>query len=119
VKLTREQLQDRKDKAVRFTENVLRDPDRAAEIEDESLDNYADRRHIQITNPSGRKGNMPTTPKTDLQDRVDELEAQNEALRDQLDSIAEIVAPDDTDEDESDEEDDEVDDEEEEDEDPN
>jgi hypothetical protein len=63
VKLTREQLQGRKDKAVRFTENVLRDPDRAAEIEDESLDVYADRRRIQITNPSERKGNMATTPK--------------------------------------------------------
>jgi ribonuclease E len=118
VKLTREQLQGRKDKAVRFTESVLRDPDRAAEIEDESLDDYADRRHIQITNPSGRKRNMATTPKTDLQDRVDELEAENEALRDQLDSIAEIVAPDDTDEDVTDEED-EDDDEEEEDDDPN
>jgi hypothetical protein len=102
VKLTREQLQGRKDKAVRFTENVLDDPDRASEIEDESLDDYADRRHIQITNPSRRKGEMATTSKVDLQDRVDELEAENEALRDQIDSIADIVAPDDSDEDDPD-----------------
>mgnify|MGYP001794655725 CR=1 FL=1 len=30
----------------------------------------------------------------DLQERVDELEAENDALREQLDTIADIVAPD-------------------------
>ena len=39
--LTREQIQSRKDAAVRFTDNVLGDSDRASEIEDESLEDYA------------------------------------------------------------------------------
>ena len=49
--LTREQVQSRKDKAVRFTENVLDDPDRADEIADESLEDYAERRGFTLTNP--------------------------------------------------------------------
>ena len=47
--LTRHQLQARKEKAVRFIRDVLDDPDRADEIEDESLEEYAERRKIQIT----------------------------------------------------------------------
>jgi hypothetical protein len=47
MELTRDQLQARKDKAVRFTRDVLGDPDRAEEIADESLDDYAERRHIR------------------------------------------------------------------------
>jgi hypothetical protein len=54
--LTREQLQSRKELAVRFTRDVLGDPDRAEEIADESLEDYADRRKIQIANPT--KGRM-------------------------------------------------------------
>jgi hypothetical protein len=54
--LTREQLQSRKDQAVRFTQNVLQDPARADETADESLEDYAERRKIQITN-SGRRRN--------------------------------------------------------------
>src|ERR1035441_2958816 len=49
--LTREQLQTRKEQAVRFTQNVLGDSDRADEIADESLEDYAERRTIQLTNP--------------------------------------------------------------------
>jgi hypothetical protein len=98
VKLTREQLQGRKDKAARFTETVLNDPERASEIEDESLEDYAERRHIQMTNPNRRKAVMADT-KADLKDRIDEIEAENETLRDQLDAIADIVAPEDEDED--------------------
>jgi hypothetical protein len=48
---------------------------------------------------------------------IDELEAENEALKDQLDAIADIVAPEDEDEDE-DEDDDDENEEDEEDEDP-
>jgi hypothetical protein len=36
--LTRTQLQSRKEKAVRFTRDVLGDPERADEIADESLE---------------------------------------------------------------------------------
>ena len=49
--LTREQVQARKDKAVRFVRDVLDDPERADEIEDESLEDYAERRKFQIVNP--------------------------------------------------------------------
>jgi hypothetical protein len=117
VKLTREQLQGRKDKAVRFTENVLQDPERASEIEDESLEDYAERRHIQLINPNRRKNEMTET-KADLQEKIEELEAENEALRDQIDAIADIVAPDDDVKGEDEEDGDDDEDEDEEDEDP-
>ena len=90
--LTREQIQSRKDKAARFTDNVLGDPDRAAEIENESLESYADRRGFQITNPRGGRCGMPT--KDELLDRIEQLEEENENLQQQLDDIADIVAPD-------------------------
>jgi hypothetical protein len=46
--LTRDQLESRKEKAERFVRNVLGDDDRADEIADESLEDYADRRKIQL-----------------------------------------------------------------------
>ena len=44
--LTRKQLESRKAQAVRFTRDVREDDDRADEIEDESLEDYAEDRHI-------------------------------------------------------------------------
>lgn len=35
----------------------------------------------------------------ELQDRIDELEAENETLQDQVDSIAEIIEPEEDDDD--------------------
>lgn len=35
---------------------------------------------------------MPRESTEDLKDRIEELEAENEALQDQVDSIAEIVS---------------------------
>lgn len=49
--LARQQVGRRKAPAVRFTRDDLGDSDRAAEIEDESLEGYAERRHFQIRNP--------------------------------------------------------------------
>ena len=95
--LTREQLQSRKDAAVRFVDNVLDDSERASEIEDESLEDYADRRKIALAN-SRRNANMPgnggSDPRTkqDLLDELDDLQAENAALQDQLDAVADIVA---------------------------
>lgn len=52
--LTREQLERRKEKAERFVRDVLGDSERADEIADESLEDYADRRKIQLAdNPRG------------------------------------------------------------------
>jgi hypothetical protein len=53
--LTRQQIQSRKAKAVRFVRDVLGDTDRADEIEEESLEDYASRRKIHLINPEGGK----------------------------------------------------------------
>ena len=97
MKLTREQAESRKDAAVRFVDNVLGDPDRADEIDEEDLEDYAARRKIQLVNsrrnamPGGNSGNGRT--KQDLLDEIDDLQQENQDLRDQLDAIADIVAP--------------------------
>ena len=57
--LTRNQLEGRKEKAVRFTRDVLGDPDRADEIADESLEDYAERRKVKVINSFQRKAIMP------------------------------------------------------------
>jgi hypothetical protein len=107
--MTREQLESRKDKAVRFVRDVLDDPDRAEELEDESVDDYADRRHIQLTNPQRRRhmangGNGRT--KQDLLDEIADLQAENRDLLDTLDAVYDIVSPgDDADDDDDDDDD--------------
>lgn len=95
MKLTRDQLESRKQKAVRLVRDVLDDSDRAQEIESESLDDYAARRKIQLLNPTGRKKLMvkKTQTREELKERVRELEEENETLQDQLDAIADIVVP--------------------------
>jgi len=108
--LTRDQLQARKDKAVRFVRDVIGDPDRADEIDDESLEDYAERRKITLTNPLGRRTAIMT--KQELLDRVQDLEEENQQLQDRLDAVADLVNGDD----EEDEDDDDDEEEEEEDE---
>ena|SRR5579872_5140588 len=105
--LTRDQVQSRKDQAVRFTRNVLDDPDRADEIEDESLDDYAERRKFTITNPNRRSNHMANgKTKAELEAQIDDLEAENQDLQDQLDAIADIVGGGDQDDDDSGDDDD-------------
>jgi len=87
--LTRSQVESRKEKAARFVRDVLGDTDRAEEIEDESPEDYAERRKmILVGNPRGAA--MAT--KEDLQDRIQELEEENDELQDQLDQIADLAA---------------------------
>ena len=88
--LTRKQLEARKAKAVRFTHDVLGDSDRADEIEDESLEEYAERRHIQVVNPKGVR-KMPVQTRRELLDRIEELETENEDLQSRLDEISDII----------------------------
>jgi predicted RNase H-like nuclease (RuvC/YqgF family) len=111
--LTREQIEGRKEKAVRFTRDVVGDPERADDIADESLESYAERRKFEISNPNRTSSHMPRAPKTirdykaevdDLKDQVSELEEENEALAGQLDEIQEILEPEEEEEDEEDEE---------------
>ena len=104
--LTRAQLEGRKEKAVRFTRDVLGDPDRAEEIEAESLEDYAERRKVTLLNSSKRRtALMPKSTKTkaDLEDQIAELQDQNEELQDQLAAIADIVSPGDDDDQDDDE----------------
>jgi hypothetical protein len=85
--LTREQLQPRKDKAVRFVRDVLDDPERASEIEDEDLEDYAERKKVVLTNSTRRKESMAGNggngrTKQDLLDQIDDLQQQNQDLQD-------------------------------------
>jgi hypothetical protein len=94
--LTSDQVQSRKDRAVRFLEDVQDDPDRAAEVEDEDLESYAERRGFEIVdNPEVRTLKVANSSmnKDELLDYVDQLEAENADLQDQLDAIADIVSP--------------------------
>ena len=88
--LTRKQLTARKAQAVRFVRDVLDDDDKADDIEDESLEDYAEHRHIKIPNP---KGVIPMAAPTrqELLDRIEELETTNENLQSRLDEIADII----------------------------
>jgi hypothetical protein len=107
--LTAEQVQAKKDKAVQFLRDVVGDNDRADDFEDMDLEEYADRKHIQIVNPgrSGIMANGDPRTKQDLLDEIDDLQQENEDLRSQLAAVADIVAPpyeedDDVDDDDSD-----------------
>jgi hypothetical protein len=107
VKLTRDQVESRKEKAVHFVRDVLGDSDRADEIESESVDDYAARRRIAISNPRGRRAMAKKTEtREELKERISELEGENESLQDQLDAIADIVVPAEEDEDGGEEEED-------------
>lgn len=115
-KRTRRQVETAKGRAERFLRDVLDDDDRADEVADESVEDYAERKHIEITNPS-RRGVMAT--KQELADENDELRAENEQLQARLDRVMDIVAPDgdEDDDDQDDDQDDEEDDDQEDDED--
>ena len=85
---------------MRFVRDVVGDPERAAEIEQEDLDDYAARKKVQIVNPSRSTNSMPTSKQ--LRQRISELEQENQDLSDQLDAIADIISPGDEDEDDDD-----------------
>jgi hypothetical protein len=94
VKLTREQAESRKDAAVRFVDNVLGDPDRADEIEEEDLEDYAARRKIELINPRRSMGIANSDPRTkdQLLDEIADLQDEYAALQDQLDAIQDVLS---------------------------
>ena len=101
--LTREQAEAAKEKAARFVEDVLEDDEHADEIRSEDLDEWAARKRVTITpNPNSRRSTSMATTK-ELKERIEELEAENEELQERLDSIADIVSPDEEEEDEDEE----------------
>ena len=99
--LTPRQVQSRKAQAVRFARDVREDDDLADAIEEETLEEYAEKRRIKLPNPNPGVRKMPIRTRRELLDRIAELEEENQELREKVDSIAEIVGEDeDEDEDE-------------------
>jgi vacuolar-type H+-ATPase subunit I/STV1 len=90
--LTREQLEKRKEKAVRFARDVREDDELADQIENESLQEYAEHRHITLLNPTRRMKPMPVPTRRELMERIEELEGENEDLQTRLDEIADLAA---------------------------
>jgi len=99
--VTRQQLQARKERAVRVTRDLLSDPERSEEISEERPEDHAVKRKFQITNPWSRRLRIMARRKTiedhraevaDLKDEIGELAEENETLQAQLGQIADIVA---------------------------
>jgi ABC-type phosphate transport system auxiliary subunit len=88
--LSRDEVQRRKDQAVKFTRDVRDDPERAAEIEDESLEDYAERKKIQIQIQNPRRIRYMAS-KRELEERIQELEDENDDLNDRLDQVADLA----------------------------
>ena len=78
--LTRKQREARKANAVRFTRDVLGDPERTDQIEDESLEEYAERRHVLIVNLKGANL-MEVRTRRELLERIQQLEKEKENLQ--------------------------------------
>ncbi|MCI0625911.1 MAG: hypothetical protein L0387_30430 [Acidobacteria bacterium] len=94
---TLRQVETSKDRAARFVENVLGDPDRADEIRDEGPEDYAERKGIQIvSNP--RRPNVATS-KRDLEEELQEANDYIEELEDKLDRISDVAGGDEEEED--------------------
>ena len=55
--MTYAQVEARKEKAVRFLRDVVGDDDRADEVEDESVEDYATRKRLVIENTAQRRVN--------------------------------------------------------------
>jgi predicted RNase H-like nuclease (RuvC/YqgF family) len=108
-RLRREQVEGRKEKAARFTETVLGDSERAQQIRDESLEDYAELRKFEITNPKRGAIMARKTAEdyraevADLKAEISDLEQENESLQEQLDQIVDIVSPEEGESDEEDE----------------
>lgn len=96
--LTYAQVASRKDQAERFVRDVLSDDDRADEISDESVQDYADRRHFDIIdNPRRLNRHMANgQTKQDLLNEIADLQDENDFLQSQIDAIGDVLAgPDD------------------------
>jgi hypothetical protein len=93
-RLTADQVQAKKDRAVQFLRDVVGDDDKADEFEDMDLNEYAERKRVQIVNKGERSRKMANgngRTKQDLLDEIDELQQENEALQEQLNAISDIV----------------------------
>jgi hypothetical protein len=92
-------------KAARFPDDVLGDPDRASEIEGESLDEWLSETGRRIENPiSNRRNHMPKKTAKEyaaevraLREERDTLAEENEDLNSLLDEIQDLSGGDDDD----------------------
>ena len=118
--VTLEQAKRKLQRAIRFLENV--GDDRVEQFRTLSPQQYAERRHLTIENPSRRavsnerrlKG-MPDLTRAELQRRVrqlesenDELTEENQLLSDKIEAIGELLEEEDEGADEGDEDDEEL-----------
>ena len=99
--LTYDQVAERKRKAEEFLRDVKEDDERADEVADEPVEDYAARRHFSIigNSPKGRNQKMAEPSQQDLQDQISDLEAENDSLQSQLDAISDILDQDGDDDD--------------------
>jgi hypothetical protein len=115
---TFDQIEAMRQKAVRFLRDVVGDSDKAEEFDLMSPSDYAEHKRIRmIENPASKIHRRSTTTmarKTyaELQEEVKDLKEENSDLSDRLDTILDIVSPQDDDEDEDDEDEDDEDDDE-------
>ncbi|HEY6293323.1 MAG TPA: hypothetical protein VI455_17365 [Terriglobia bacterium] len=79
--MTREQVERMKEKAARFSRDVLDDQQKADEFDDMSVDDYAEHKGIALSNP--RKA--AKMARTSLREKVEDLEAENDELREKVD----------------------------------
>ena len=90
-------------KAVRFMNDVVGDPHHADKIESLGPEEYAERKGVRIENPKSRRiGAEPMATRrpsrTELEERVEELEQENETLSEKIENILNIASEDDSDE---------------------
>ena len=103
---TPERVARMQQKAVTFLRNVVGNDELADEIEDLSLEEYAERKRIRIQNRKGGERQMAS--KRELEEQVRELEERNGELEDALAAIGESVdsaLPEDDSEDEDEDDD--------------
>jgi predicted RNase H-like nuclease (RuvC/YqgF family) len=90
-----EQAEAAKAKAVRFVDEVIGDPDRASEIEDESLDQWLEETGRRIENPAPailalvnprRKEMARAKSVATLEAEIESLQSENQELQDSLET---------------------------------
>jgi hypothetical protein len=114
------QIEKRKQKAADFARNVLEDDALADDLEDESAESYAERKHLKISNsPQRRRTTMANgngATKADLQDQLDQIgqiltdayvpESDRETLAAAIGDALNVIEGGDDDEDDAETEDD-------------
>jgi hypothetical protein len=119
--VTLEEVEKRQQKAIAFARNVLQNDDLADSLADEDPRDYAERKHLVVSNsPQRRKANMESgngsITKADLQDQLDEIgqilsaayvpESDRETLATAIGDALNVIEGDTGDEDEDDDSDD-------------